>query len=108
MSSNKEICTKKTIHPQFLTSCRQIWQVTIIAKDVYRGGEFLYSTPIIFYDSIRAVLYAANGEFSSNACRKLVTRIIKNPQHGIRMQTVLKLTNKLKMAEIEIDSRIDV
>ena len=33
---------------------------------------------------------------------------IKNPKHGIRMQMVLKLTNKLKMVEIETDSRIDV
>ena len=35
-------------------------------------------------------------------------RTIKNPQDGIRVKTVLKLTNKLKMAEIETDSRIDV
>ena len=37
-----------------------------------------------------------------------MTRTIKNPQHGIRAQMVLKLTNKLKMVEIETDSRIDV
>ena len=36
-----------------------------------------------------------------------MTRTIKNPQHGIRAQVVLKLTNKLQMAEIETDSRID-
>ena len=35
-------------------------------------------------------------------------RTIKNPQDGIRVQIVLKLTNKLKMVEIEADSgRID-
>ena len=32
----------------------------------------------------------------------------KNPQHGIRAQMVLELLNKLKMVEIETDSRIDV
>ena len=41
-------------------------------------------------DSSRAVLYAANGECSSNACRKLITRTIKNPQQGVRAQIVLK------------------
>ena len=35
-------------------------------------------------------------------------RTIKNPQNGIRQQMVLELTNKLKMVEIETDSRIDV
>ena len=35
-------------------------------------------------------------------------RTIKNPQDGIRVKIVLKLTNKLKMVEIETDSRIDV
>ena len=37
-----------------------------------------------------------------------MTRTIKNPQHGIRAQMVLKITKKLKMVEIETDSRIDV
>ena len=37
-----------------------------------------------------------------------MTRTIKNPQHGIRAQMVLKLTNKLKMVEIETDSLINV
>ena len=40
--------------------------------------------------------------------RKFMMLKIKNPKHGIRMQMVLKLTNKLKMVEIETDSRIDV
>ena len=36
-------------------------------------------------------------------------RTIKNPQDGIRVKIVLKLTNKLlRMVEIETDSRIDV
>ena len=35
-------------------------------------------------------------------------RIIKNPQDGIRVKIVLKLAKKLKMVEIETDSRIDV
>ena len=35
-------------------------------------------------------------------------RTIKNPQDRIRVKIVLKLTNKLKMVEIENDSRIDV
>ena len=60
--------------PQFLTSCRQIWQAyKVIAEDVNRPGEFLSSALIIFYDSNSAVLYAANGDFSSNACTKLKT-----------------------------------
>ena len=53
-------------------------------------------------------MYSANREFSSNACRKSIMRTIKNPQDGIRVNIVLKLTNKLKMVEIETDSRIDV
>ena len=61
-----------------------------------------------FYDSIGAVLYAANTEFSSNACRESIMRTIKNPQDGIRVNIVLKLTNTLKMVEIETDSRTDV
>ena len=36
-----------------------------------------------------------------------MTRTIKNPQHGISVQMVLKLTNK-QMAEIETENRIDV
>ena len=35
-------------------------------------------------------------------------RTIKNPQDGIRLKIVLKLEIKLKMAEIETDSCIDV
>ena len=94
---------------QFLTSCRQIWQVhKIIAEDVNRPGEFRNSAPIIFYDSISAVLYAANREFSSNACRKLMMHTIKNRQDGIRVKIVLNIINKLKMVETEFDSRIDV
>ena len=54
------------------------------------------------------MLYAANGEFSSNSRRKLMARTIKNPQHGINAQMVLKATNKLQMVKIETDSRIDV
>ena len=66
------------------------------------------SAPVIFYDSISAVLYAANWKFYSNARRKSIMRTIKNPQGGIRVKIVLKLTNKLKMFEIETDSHIDV
>ena len=56
--------SRRALLPQFLTSCRQIWQVhKIIAENVNRPGEFLNSAPIIFYDSISAVLYAANREF---------------------------------------------
>ena len=52
---------KGSMLPQFLTSSRQIWQVhKIISEDVKRPGEFPNSPPIIFYDSISAVLYAAN------------------------------------------------
>ena len=94
---------------QFLTSCRQIWRVhKIIAEDVKRPSEFRNSAPIIFYDSISAVLYAANREFSSNACRKLITRTIKNHQDGIRVKIVLNLTKKLKMVKTEFDSRTDI
>ena len=100
---------KGSILLQFLTSCRQIWQVhKIIAEDLNRFGEFRNSAPIIFYDSISAVSYAANREFSSNACRKLMTRTIKNRQDGISVKIVLNLINKLKMVETEFDSRIDV
>ena len=80
----------------------------MIAEDVNRAGEFRNSALIIFYYSSRAVLYAATGEFSSNACRKLMTHTIKNPQHGIRAQMALKLTNKLQMAEIEANSCIHI
>ena len=48
------------------------------------------------------------GNFLQMPAEKLMTRTIKNPQHGITAQMVLKLTNKLQMAEIETDSRIDV
>ena len=90
---------KGSVLLQFLTSCRPISQVDkIIAEDVNRAGEFRNSAPIIFYDSSRAVLCAANG-FKNRS---------KNPQHGVRVQMMLKLTNKLQMAEIETDSRIDV
>ena len=37
-----------------------------------------------------------------------MTRTIKNPQHGIRAQILLKLTKELQVVKIEIDSRIDV
>ena len=36
-----------------------------------------------------------------------MTRTIKNPQHGIKAQMVLKLANKLHVVEIETDSSID-
>ena len=68
---------------------------SLIAEDQNRAGEFQNYVPTILYDSSRAVLYAANCEFSSNACRKSMTCTIKNPQHGIRTQIVLKLINKL-------------
>ena len=45
-----------------------------------------------------AVLYSVNGDFSSNACRKLKTISIKNRQDWIRAQIVLKLVNKIQMA----------
>ena len=73
-----------------------------------RPGEFRNSAPIIFYDSISTILYAANREFSSNACRKLMARTIKNRQDEIRAKIVLNLINKLKMVETEFDSRIGV
>ena len=80
----------------------------IIAEDVNRAGEFWNSIPFnYFYDSGRAVLYSANGDFFSNASRKLRICTFKNPQHGIRAQMVLKLKNKLQMTEIEKDSHID-
>ena len=94
---------------RFLTSCRQIRQVhKIIDEDVKSPGEFRNSAPTIFYDSISAVLYAANREFSSNACRKLMTCTIKNRQDGIRVKIVLNFINKLKMVKTEFDSRVDV
>ena len=40
--------------------------------------------------------------------QKINDESIQNAQHGIRAQMVLKLTNKLQMAEIETDSLIDV
>ena len=70
---------KGSILPQFLTSCRPIWQVDkihVIAADVNHAGEFRDFAPINFYDSRQsssAGLYATNGEFSSNACKKLMT-----------------------------------
>ena len=88
-NSSKHVLAKITTMqrittPSIVTSCRPIWQIDeIITKDVSCAGEFWNSVPISFYDSSSAVLYAANGEFYSNACRKLMTRTIKNPQHGI-------------------------
>ena len=100
---------KRSMLPQFLTLCRQVWQVhKIIAENVNRPGEFLKFFSTYFYDSISAVLYAANTEFSLNSSRESIMRIIKNPLDGIRVNIVLKLTNTLKMVEIETDSRIDV
>ena len=64
-----------------------------------------FETPLQLFFMTQAVLYAVEGEFSSNACRKLMTRKIKNPRHEKSAQMVLKLTNKLQMVEIEIDSR---
>ena len=92
-----------TKHVLAKTTC-----TTIITEDVNHVGEFQNSAPITFNDSSRAVLYATNAGFSSNACRKLIAHTTKNPQHGIRAQMVLKLTNKLQMAEIKTDSCIDV
>ena len=43
-------------------------------------------------------LYAANGDFSSNACRKLKTISIRDRLDGIRAQMVLKLISKIQMA----------
>ena len=105
----KTATTQRIDAPSIFNSCPQIWQVhKIIAEDVNCPGEFRNSAPIIFYDSISAVLYAASREFSSNACRKLMTRTIKNPQDGIRVKIVLNLINKLKMVETEFHSSIDV
>ena len=95
--------------PQFLASWPQIWQAyKTTAEDKNHPGEFWNSAPIIFYDSIKAVLYAANKEFSSNTCRKLKTHSIKNRQDVIRVNIVLNLIKRLKMVETETDSRIDV
>ena len=95
--------------PQFSVSWRQIWQAyKTIAENENCPGEIWNSAPIIFYDSIKAVLYAANNEFSSNTCRKLKMHSIKNRQDGIRVEIVLNLIKRLKMVETETDSRIDV
>ena len=95
--------------PQFLASWRQICQAyKTIAEDENRPGEFWNSAPIIFYDSIKAVLYAANKEFSSNTCRKLKAHLIKNRQDEIRVKIVLNLIKRRIMVETETDSRIDV
>ena len=45
----------------------------MIAEDENCPGEFWNSAPIIFYDPNSAVLYAANGDFASNACKKWKT-----------------------------------
>ena len=37
-----------------------------------------------------------------------MTRTVKNLQHGIKAQMVLKLTKNLKLVKIETDSRIDI
>ena len=44
------------------------------------------------------VLQMGGGGGSSNACRKLKTVSIKNPQDGIRVQMVVKLISKIQMA----------
>ena len=71
---------KGSMLPQFLTPCRQIWQVykIIAARCKPSWGILKFRSNYIFYDSISAVLYAANREFSSNACRKFMTRTVKN------------------------------
>ena len=51
-------------------------------------------------------MYASNGGFSSNACRKLMTSTIKNPQHGIRVQLVLKLTNDYKWRKLKLTAAL--
>ena len=81
-----------SILPQFLTSCRPISQVDkIIAKNVNRA----------FFKCLQKINDARSPLL-------VMTRTIKNPHNGIRAQMVLKLTNKLQMAEIETDSRIDI
>ena len=61
-------------------------------------ANFEIPLQLFFYDSNSAVSYASNGDFSSNACRKLKTISIKNRQDGIRAQMVLKLISKIQMA----------
>ena len=98
---------KGSMLPQFLTSCRQIWQAyKIMAKDEKTPGAFLNSAPIIFYDSNSAVLYAANGDFSLNACSNLKTISIKNRQEGIRAQVVLKLISKTKWRKFKMTATL--
>ena len=47
-----------------------------------------------------------NMEFPSNACKKLKTHTIKNPQHGVRAQMVLKPTNNQQMVETELTAAL--
>ena len=80
---------KGSILIQFVNSCRQIWQVyKIIAEDINCPWEFWKSAPVFF-----------------KCLQKIYKmRTIRNPQDGIRVKTVLNLTNKLKMVEIKTDS----
>ena len=77
---------------QVFTSCCQIWQVhKIIAEDVNRPGEF--KIPLqLFFMTQSGQLFTL--QFSSSAYRKLMTRTVKNPQHGIREQMVSTETHK--------------
>ena len=96
---------KGSILPQVLTSFRQIGQShNILPEDVNRPGEFEIPLQLFFYDPIKSVLYAANREFSSNACRKSIMRTIKNPQDGILVKIVLKVTNAALTSRSEMNS----
>ena len=76
--------------PSNLTS----WQN--IAEDVNRSGEFWKSASTNYFLWLKqGSLYAANGEFSSNTCRKLMMHTVKNPQYGIRVQMVQKTLLKV-------------
>ena len=81
-----------------------------ILEDAWGRGYNAPSIPLqlVFYDTIRAVLYAANRLIFFKCLQSIMTRTIKYHQDGIRVKIVLKLTHKLKMVEIETDSSIDV
>ena len=95
---------KGSILPHFLTLWRPIWQVDkIIADDENRAACWGFSKFLSNY-----FLWLKQGSSVRRTCMKTFLQMqiinehtIKNPQHGIRAQMVLKLTSykwrKLKL-----------
>ena len=76
--------------------CGHHMKLDEIVVRINRPGELWNSAPVIFYDSISAVLYAENRELSSNACKKLIT-CMRLP---VSILTIFSLFVKSKVATL--------